>query len=54
MDGENYHVCEDGCLRPTEQRIPGEYLFLPRGIPHGIRVTGSTPTTMLMSFSVNE
>ena len=27
---------------------PGEYLFLPRQIPHGIEVTGSIPTTMLI------
>jgi hypothetical protein len=27
---------------------PGEYIFLPRGIPHGIRCTGSAPSTMLI------
>ena len=27
---------------------PGGYIFLPRGIPHGIRNEGSTPTTMLI------
>lgn len=27
---------------------PGGYVFLPRGIPHGIRCTGSTPSTMLI------
>jgi quercetin dioxygenase-like cupin family protein len=26
----------------------GGYIFLPRGIPHGIRYEGSTPTTMLI------
>jgi quercetin dioxygenase-like cupin family protein len=27
---------------------PGGYIFLPRGIPHGIRCTGSAPSTMLI------
>jgi quercetin dioxygenase-like cupin family protein len=27
---------------------PGGYIFLPRGIPHGIRCTGSGPSTMLI------
>ena len=27
---------------------PGGYIFLPRGIPHGIRVSGSGPSTMLI------
>jgi quercetin dioxygenase-like cupin family protein len=26
----------------------GGYMFLPRGIPHGIRVTGDAPSTMLI------
>jgi quercetin dioxygenase-like cupin family protein len=27
---------------------PGGYIFLPRGIPHGIRCSGSAPSTMLI------
>ncbi|MBB5061099.1 putative RmlC-like cupin family protein [Granulicella aggregans] len=27
---------------------PGGYVFLPRGIPHGIRCSGSKPSTMLI------
>src|SRR3984957_19721144 len=27
---------------------PGGYIFLPRGIPHGIRCTGASPSTMLI------
>lgn len=27
---------------------PGGYIFLPRGIPHGIRCTGSAPSSMLI------
>lgn len=27
---------------------PGGYIFLPRGIPHGIRVSGSVPSKMLI------
>jgi quercetin dioxygenase-like cupin family protein len=27
---------------------PGGYIFLPHGIPHGIRVNGSKPATMLI------
>jgi quercetin dioxygenase-like cupin family protein len=27
---------------------PGGYIFLPRGIPHGIRATGSTPSKLLI------
>ena len=27
---------------------PGGYIFLPRGIPHGIRVSASIPSTMLI------
>jgi quercetin dioxygenase-like cupin family protein len=26
----------------------GGYIFLPRGIPHGVRINGSTPATMLI------
>ena len=44
LDGESTFIC-DGKKTIAG---PGEYLFLPRGIPHGIRVTGSTPTTMLI------
>jgi quercetin dioxygenase-like cupin family protein len=44
LDGESTFIC-DG--KKTIARS-GDYLFLPRGIPHGIRVTGSTPTTMLI------
>jgi quercetin dioxygenase-like cupin family protein len=44
LEGESTFIC-DG-----QKTIagPGEYLFLPRGIPHGIRVTGARPTTMLI------
>jgi quercetin dioxygenase-like cupin family protein len=28
--------------------VPGGYIFLPRGIPHGFRVDGSSPATMLI------
>jgi mannose-6-phosphate isomerase-like protein (cupin superfamily) len=44
LDGESTFIC-DGKKTIAG---PGEYLFLPRGIPHGIRVTGSGPTTMLI------
>jgi mannose-6-phosphate isomerase-like protein (cupin superfamily) len=27
---------------------PGGYVFLPRGIPHGIRISGTVPATMLV------
>ena len=27
---------------------PGGYLFLPRGLPHGFRVKGASPATMLV------
>jgi quercetin dioxygenase-like cupin family protein len=44
LDGEFTFIC-DG-----KKTIlgPGGYVFLPRGIPHGIRCTGSTPSTMLI------
>ena len=44
LDGESTFIC-DG------QRTvlgPGGYIFLPRGIPHGIRASGSGPSTMLI------
>ncbi len=44
LDGESTFIC-DGKKTVAG---PGEYLFLPRGIPHGIRVTGSKPTVMLI------
>src|ERR1700733_9799789 len=44
LDGEYTFIC-DG-----KKAIlgPGGYIFLPRRIPHGIRCTGSTPSTMLI------
>ena len=44
LDGESTFIC-DG---KKSIAGPGEYLFLPRGVPHGIRVTGTTPTIMLI------
>jgi mannose-6-phosphate isomerase-like protein (cupin superfamily) len=44
LDGESTFTC-DGQKTIAGR---GDFLFLPRGIPHGIRVTGSTPTTMLI------
>jgi quercetin dioxygenase-like cupin family protein len=44
LDGESTFIC-DG--KKTIARS-GDYLFLPRAIPHGIRVNGSKPTTMLI------
>jgi quercetin dioxygenase-like cupin family protein len=44
IEGESTFVC-DGKKTVAG---PGDYLFLPRGIPHGIRVSGSTPTRMLI------
>jgi mannose-6-phosphate isomerase-like protein (cupin superfamily) len=44
LEGESTFVC-DGKKTVAG---PGDYLFLPRGIPHGIRVSGSTPTRMLI------
>ncbi|AXC10646.1 putative conserved protein, contains double-stranded beta-helix domain [Acidisarcina polymorpha] len=44
LEGESTFTC-DGKKTIAG---PGEYLFLPRGIPHGIQVTGSIPTTMLI------
>jgi quercetin dioxygenase-like cupin family protein len=44
LDGEFTFIC-DG-----KKTIlgPGGYIFLPRGIPHGIRVSSSVPSTMLI------
>jgi quercetin dioxygenase-like cupin family protein len=44
LDGEYTFIC-DG--RKTVLG-PGGYIFLPRGIPHGIRASGSAPSTMLI------
>jgi quercetin dioxygenase-like cupin family protein len=44
LDGEFTFIC-DGKKTVLG---PGGYVFLPRGIPHGIRCTGSTPSTMLI------
>jgi quercetin dioxygenase-like cupin family protein len=44
LDGE-YTFIRDG-----EKTVlgPGGYIFLPRGIPHGIRVSSAVPATMLI------
>lgn len=44
LEEEFTFVCRD------EKTVlgPGGYIFLPRGIPHGIRCTGSAPSTMLI------
>jgi mannose-6-phosphate isomerase-like protein (cupin superfamily) len=44
LNGESIFTC-DGKKTVAG---PGAYLFLPRGIPHGIRVTGAIPTEMLI------
>jgi quercetin dioxygenase-like cupin family protein len=44
LDGEFTFIC-DGAKTIVR---PGGYIFLPRGIPHGIRVSSSTPATMLI------
>jgi mannose-6-phosphate isomerase-like protein (cupin superfamily) len=44
LNGESTFTC-DGKKTVAG---PGTYLFLPRGIPHGIQVTGPTPTEMLI------
>jgi quercetin dioxygenase-like cupin family protein len=44
LDGE-YTFVRDGKKTAVG---PGGYIFLPRGIPHGIRVSSSTPATMLI------
>lgn len=44
LDGEFTFIC-DGVKTIVG---PGGYIFLPRGIPHGIRVSSSVPATMLI------
>jgi len=44
LDGEFTFIC-DGSKTIVG---PGGYIFLPRGIPHGIRASGSVPSTMLI------
>ena len=44
LDGEFTFIC-DGKKTVLG---PGGYIFLPRNIPHGIRCTGSAPSTMLV------
>lgn len=44
LDGEYTFIC-DGVKTVVGT---GGYIFLPRGIPHGIRVTSSVPSTMLI------
>jgi mannose-6-phosphate isomerase-like protein (cupin superfamily) len=44
LDGQASFIC-DGKKTIVG---PGGYIFLPRGIPHGIRNQGSVPTTMLI------
>jgi quercetin dioxygenase-like cupin family protein len=44
LDGEFTFIC-DGQKTVLG---PGGYIFLPRNIPHGVRCTGSAPSTMLI------
>src|ERR1700753_1929779 len=44
LDGEFEFVCNGA----KSLVGPGGYMFLPRGIPHGIRVSASYPPTMLI------
>jgi quercetin dioxygenase-like cupin family protein len=44
LDGEFDFIC-DGVKTVVGS---GGYIFLPRGIPHGIRVSSSVPATMLI------
>ena len=44
LDGEFTFIC-DGIKTILG---PGGYIFLPRNIPHGIRCSGSAPSTMLI------
>jgi glyoxylate utilization-related uncharacterized protein len=44
LDGEFTFICNG-----TKTVVsPGGYIFLPRGIPHGIRVSASVPSTLLI------
>lgn len=47
LDGEYTFIC-DGKKHVLGR---GGYIFLPRGIPHGVRVDGSVPATMLILAS---
>jgi glyoxylate utilization-related uncharacterized protein len=44
LDGEFTFICEG----KKTVLGPAEYIFLPRNLPHGIRCTGATPSTMLI------
>jgi quercetin dioxygenase-like cupin family protein len=44
LDGEFTFIRE----RKKTVLGPGEYIFLPRNSPHGMRCTGATPSTMLI------
>jgi quercetin dioxygenase-like cupin family protein len=44
LDGEYTFIC-NGVKTAVG---PGGYIFLPRGIPHGIRVSSPVPATMLI------
>ena len=44
LDGQFTFIC-DGKKTVLG---PGGYIFLPRNVPHGIRCTGSSPSTMLV------
>lgn len=44
LDGEFTFIC-DGKKTVVGA---GGYMFLPRGVPHGIRVSGTTPSAMLI------
>jgi steroid delta-isomerase-like uncharacterized protein len=44
IEGEISVVCDGKWLKTG----PGAYVFGPRGIPHGFKVTGSTPARMLL------
>ena len=44
LEGEFVFVCNG-----TKTVLgPGGYIFLPRGVPHGIRVSAAIPSTMLI------
>lgn len=44
LDGEFTFICNG-----TKTVLgPGGYIFLPRGVPHGIRVSASVPSTILI------